>query len=183
VVANGDASPVTLNRNVNWRFWDGGIGGTLVESGSFNCSGNNIVPAYGVLNGSIWFSSPNGSGIYNRYHSKEDLTLEFEMVAADGRHISGTISCRVMLAYGVNIIKVGDFGSQEHVDLYNAVDLMRQIYERRDITLRGVLRWIIHNSDAGGFTVLDSETEFRDLLDDWSAPNDYVDVYVCQDFN
>ena len=88
-----------------------------------------------------------------------------------------------MLAYGVNIIKVGDFGSQEHTDLYNSVDLMRQIYEKRDITLRGVLRWIIHNTDAGGFTVLDSESEFRDLLSDWSVPNDFVDVYVCQDFN
>jgi hypothetical protein len=182
-VANGDASAVTLNRGVNWSFWDGGVGGTLVESGSFNWSGNNVVPAHGVLHGSIWFSSPHGSGIYNRYHDKEDMTLKFEMIANDGRHISDTITCRVMLAYGVNIIKVGDFGSQEHTDLYNSVDLMRQIYEKRDITLRGVLRWIIHNTDAGGFTVLDSESEFRDLLSDWSVPNDFVDVYVCQDFN
>jgi len=89
----------------------------------------------------------------------------------------------VMLAFGVNIIKVGDFGSQEHVDLYNAVDQMRQIYERRDITLRGVGRYILNNSLAGGFTVLDSENEFRDMLERWSVPNDWVDVFVVQQFN
>jgi hypothetical protein len=88
-----------------------------------------------------------------------------------------------MLAFGVNIIKVGDFGSAEHTDLYDAVDRMRQIYERRDITLRGVNRHIINNSLAGGSTVLDSENEFRDLLEDWSVPNDFVDVYVVQQFN
>jgi hypothetical protein len=182
-IANGDSSPVTLNRPVRWRFWDGGVGGTLVEQGGFNWSGSNVVPAYGVLPGSIWFSSPNGSGIYNKYRNKEDMTLEFEMTAVDGRRITGTITCRVMLAYGVNIIKVGRFGAQEHADLYNSVDLMRQVYERRDITLRGVLRWIIPNTDAGGFTIIDSESEFRDLLSDWSVPNDFVDIYVCQGFN
>ena len=62
------------------------------------------------------------------------------MTAADGRRIAGQIACRVMLAYGVNIIKVGDFGAQEHVDLYAAVDQTRQIYEGRDIAFRGIDR-------------------------------------------
>jgi hypothetical protein len=42
-----------------------------------------------------------------------------------------------MLAYGVNIIKVGNFDSREGLDLYSAVDITRQIYEKRDITFRG----------------------------------------------
>ena len=113
---------------------------------------------------------------------KEDLALSISMTATDGRVIRGEITARVMLAYGVNIIKVGNFGAAEHTDLYNAVDQMRQIYEQRDITLRGVQRYIIDNSRAGSYTVINSETEFRDLLEDWSVQNDFVDVYVVQDF-
>jgi hypothetical protein len=83
----------------------------------------------------------------------------------------------------VNVIKVGGFGAQEHVDLYAAVDQMRQIFERRDITLRGVDRRIISGAAAGSYTTLNSEDEFRDLLEDWSVPNNYLDVYVVQSFN
>lgn len=182
-IANGDASPVVMNIGVNWWFWDGGVGGTLVESGAFNWPGSITVPGFALWQGGVWFSSPQGSGIYNKYHNKEDMTIEIGMAAGDGRNVTGTITCRVMLAYGVNIIKVGDFDAQEGIDLYSAVDVTRQIYEKRDITFRGVLRWIIHNADAGGYTVLDSENEFRNLLSDWSVPNDYVDVFVCQGFN
>ena len=181
-IANGDVHSVSMNRHVTWKFWDGGVGGTLVESGAVNWPGNITVPGNGVWQGGVWFSSPNGSGIYNKYHGKEDMTIEIQMSANDGRPVGGTISCRVMLAYGVNIIKVGDFDFQEGIDLYGAVDVTRQIYERRDITFRGVLRWIIHNVDAGGYTVINDEQEVHNLFRDWSVPNDYVDVFVCQDF-
>lgn len=184
IIANGDASPVTMKRKVNWSFWDGPVGsGTLVEAGSFDLTSSPVVPAYSTWQGGFWFSSPVGSGIYNKYHAKEDMALEIRMEASDGRVIAGQITCRVMLAYGVNIIKVGDFGAQEHFDLYDSVDIMRQIYEKSDITLRGVQRYIINNSLAGGYTTIDSETEFRNLLSDWSVSNDFVDVYVCQSFN
>ncbi|PYL25979.1 MAG: hypothetical protein DMF37_03435 [Verrucomicrobia bacterium] len=182
-IANGDGSAVTMNRRLEWKFWDGGIGGTLVESGAFDLSGSMNVPAHGTLPGNIVFTSPNGSGVYNKYHGKEDMTLEIALTATDGRRITASITCRVMLAYGINIIKVGDFDAQEGVDLYTAVDLTRQVYEKRDITFREVRRWIIHNADAGSYTVINSEDEFRDLLEDWSVQNDYVDVFVAQSFS
>jgi hypothetical protein len=183
-IANGDSRPVSMNRGVDWSFWDGPVGsGTRIESGSFNWGGAITVPAFGTWQGGVWFSSPNGSGIYNTYKRKEDMAINIEMTAADGRRISAKITCRVMLAYGVNMIKVGDFGSQEHVDLYNAVDQTRQIYEARDITFRGIDRRIINNSLAGSFTVLNDDPEFRNLLTSWSVPNDWVDVYVVQQFS
>jgi len=182
-LANGDANPVVMNNGVTWRFWDGGVGGTLVESGAFNWPGSITVPAFGLWQGGVIFTSPHGSGIYNKYHGKEDMTIEIEMVASDGRHEKGTITCRVMLAYGVNIIKVGDFDPQEGIDLYNAVDVTRQIYEKRDITFRSVLRWIIHNADAGRFLVIHNEGDVHDLFAAWSVPNDYIDVFVCQGFD
>lgn len=182
-IANGDRRAVSMNRGVTWQFWDGPVGsGSLIESSSFNWSSAISVPAHGVWRGSVWFSSPRGSGIFKVYDRKEDMAISISMTARDGRVIRGEITTRVMLAYGVNIIKVGDFGSAEHTDLYNAVDQMRQIYEQRDITLRGVDRFIINNSLAGSSTILNSEDEFRDLLEDWSVPNDFVDVYVVQQF-
>ena len=181
-IANGDTGIVSMNRRVNWKFWDGGVGVTLVESGAFDWPGPVSVPERDIWRGSVQVTSPRGSGIYNRYNGKEDMTIEIEMVAADGRHVAGTITCRVMLAYGVNIIKVGDFTAQEGVDLYSAVDITRQIYERRSITFRSVLRKIIHDADAGSYRIINSEAECYDLFRNWSVPNDYIDVYVCQDF-
>jgi hypothetical protein len=181
-IANGDTNSVRMNRRVAWKFWDGGIGATLVESGAFDWPGNISVLGNSVWQGGIWFSSPNGSGIYNKYRGKEDMTIEIQMSADDGRSVAGTITCRVMLAYGVNIIKVGNFDFQEGVDLYHAVDVTRQIYERRDITFRAIFRWMIHNANAGGYTVINSEQEVHDLFQDWSVQNDSIDIFVCQDF-
>lgn len=183
-IANGDAGAVSMNRRVTWQFWDGGVGsGTLVESGAFDWPSGITVPARGVWRGSIWFSSPRGSGIFGRYDRKEDMAISVTMGATDGRVVQGQITARVMLSFGANVIKVGGFGSQEHVDLYDAVDQMRQIFERRDITLRGVDRRIIPTADAGSYTTINSEDEFRDLLEDWSVPNNFVDVYVAQSFS
>ena len=182
-IANGDGGGVAMNRRVSWEFWDGGVGaGTRVESGSFDWPSAITVGAHGVWRGTCWFSSPRHSPIFDTYDRKEDLALSIRMTAADGRSISGAITARVLLAYGVNIIKVGAFGAQEHVDLYDAVDRMRQIYERRDITLRGVNRHIIADAQAGSYPILNSEDEIRDLWEEWSVPNDFIDVYVAQDF-
>jgi hypothetical protein len=183
-IANGDASAVAMRRRVEWEFWDGAVGsGTRIEAGAFDLSGAVTVGAHNTWRFSVGFSSPRGSGVFGVYDRKEDMAVQITMTANDGRVIRGQITCRVMLAYGVNIIKVGDFGTSEHADLYAAVDQMRQVYERRDITLRSVGRFIINNSLAGGYTVLDSEDEYRDMLEDWSVPNDSVDVFIAQQFN
>jgi hypothetical protein len=183
-IANGAPTAVSINRPVNWQFWNGGVGtGTLVESGAFDWPGAITVPANNVWRGIVSFTSPRGSGIFGQYDRKEDMAIRITMSAGDGRVIEGVITCRVMLSFGVNIIKVGAFGSQEHVDLYDAVNQMRQVFERRDITLRGVNRHIISNADAGSYTTINSEDEFRDLLEDWSVPNNFVDVYVVQSFS
>jgi hypothetical protein len=183
-LANGDGAPVAMNRRVDWEFWDGPVGGgTRIESGNFQWGGAITVPSHGVWRGVCWFSSPRGSGIFNTYDRKEDMAISISMRALDGRVVRGEITARVLLSYGVNIIKVGDFGSFEHSDLYAAVDRMRQIYEQRDITLNSVRRYIIDNSLAGSYTVINSENEVRDMWEDWSVRNDSIDVYVVQDFN
>ena len=51
------------------------------------------------------------------------------------------------------------------------------------MTFRGVDRRIISDAQAGGFTTLDSDTEYRDMLEAWSCANDFIDVFVVQAFN
>ena len=61
---------------VNWEFWDGPVGsGTRVESGASTGRGPISVPAFGTWRGGVWFSSPRGSGIFNKYHRKEDMAI------------------------------------------------------------------------------------------------------------
>jgi hypothetical protein len=108
---------VSIDRRTEWKFWDGGINGTLIESGFFTWPSSINISGNSIWKGRVSFSSPSGSGIYNKYQGKEDLTVEILMNARNGRRISGSLTCRVMMAYGVNIIKVGNFGSQEGVDL------------------------------------------------------------------
>ncbi|WP_129337005.1 hypothetical protein [Cellulomonas endophytica] len=182
-ITNGDPRPVAMGRSMSWEFWDGPVGGgTRVEAGTLTWSAPITVPALGAWRGSVHFSSPRGSGVFGRYDRKEDLALAVSATAVDGRVLRAEITARTLLAYGVNIIKVGTFGAQEHADLYAAVDRMREVFEARDITLRGVDRRLITAAQAGGYTTVGSEDEYRDMLEAWSCANDYVDVFVVQDF-
>ena len=182
-LSNGDGSPVGANPQFTWKFWDGGIGGSLVEQGTGSFGGAISVPAHGTWGGSINFHSPNGSGIFNKYNGREDMTIELAMHTNDGRNVSGAITCRTMFRYGVNFTMVAgeDFTNQEWADLDAAELVMRSIYERRDITFNRDDR-LIHRTDVGGFEIIDSFGEFHDLLNDWSGPdsNHNIDAFVVQ---
>jgi hypothetical protein len=128
----------------------------------------------------VTFTSPSGSGIYNKLNSKEDLAVQITMTRQNGQTVAGQITVRTMFSFGLNITRVGaeSFTPEEYTDLYRAVDLTRAIYERRDITL-SVDRRNITNAQAGGFTVITSESEARDLFEQWSGPNnDFIDVFI-----
>jgi hypothetical protein len=183
-ISNGDATSVTINSAMTWKFWDGGVGGTLVESGTHNW-GSFTISAFSNSTRTLTFTSPNGSGIFNRYNDKEDMTIELEFTTTDGRSIDDTLTARVMAGFGMNVTRVGgeDFTSQEYTDLYDAVDLTQDIYENRDITFSGISRRHIPNASVGGYRTINSENEARSMFDDWSGPdNDFIDLFVAHDF-
>ncbi|HEY4613591.1 MAG TPA: hypothetical protein VII11_11465, partial [Bacteroidota bacterium] len=185
-IYNGNSTTVNMSRDVVWEFWDGGVGGTLKESGTHRWSSSISVPANGSWSGTLIFTSPHGSKIYKTYDDKEDMTVNIEMETTGGTSIDDTITARVMAGFGIDIIRVAsdDFVGQEYTDLYDAVDVMQSIYEARDITFRGVGRYHIDDSDAGSYQNMNSEDECRDLFADWSADSDgtYIDVFVAHDF-
>jgi len=183
-IYNGDGAPVTIRDAMEWKFWDGGVGGTLVEGGTHDWGSNFTIGAYSTWTGSLTFTSPKGSGIYNRYDRKEDMTAEFRFTTTGGRAIADTITARVMIGFGMNVIRIGDasWTSQEYADLYDAVDVTQEIYEAQNITLTGISKQHIPDGSVGGYGVIDSEDEARDLFDDWSGPdNQRIDVFVVHD--
>jgi len=180
-LSNGNATAVPMSTGFTWEFWDGPVGsGTRVENGAGSFPGTISVPAFGTWSGWVAFTSPPGSGVFDKLDNKEDLALKIGMTRVTGGGVSGEITVRTMFRFGLNITRVGaeSFTTQEYSDLYAAVDVTRTIYERRDVTL-SVDRRHITNAQAGGFTVITSESEARDLFEQWSGPNnDFIDVFV-----
>ncbi len=183
-ISNGDSTSASINRAMSWAFWDGGVGGTLVESGTYTWGSSITVPAYGTWTGNITVNSPSGSGIHGRYNSKEDMTIDIGFTASDGRSINDTITARVMVGFGMNITRVGaeSFTSTEYSDLYDAVDVTQEIYEARDVTYTGISRRHITDANAGSYTIINSLNEGYNLFNDWSGPNNnYIDVFIVHD--
>jgi hypothetical protein len=181
-LSNGNSTAVAMNNGFTWEFWDGPVGsGTRVENGTGSFSGSISVPAFGTWSSWVRFTSPSGSGVFNKLDGKEDLALKIGMTRVSGGSVAGEITVRTMFRFGLNITRVGaeSFTSQEYSDLYAAVDVTRTIYERRDVTL-SVDRRNITNAQAGGFTFITSESEARDLFEQWSGPNnDFIDVFIA----
>jgi hypothetical protein len=179
---NGDAGAVALQRPMTWKFWDGGIGGTLVESGTFTWPETISVPAFGTYAGWMTFTSPPGSSIHDRYENREDMTIELIFQRQAGGSISGTVTCRIMAGWGVNIIEVGSYSGSEESTIAAGIADARDVYENHGLSFSSVDWWIISNADAGGYTVLADEDEWEDLVDDWTVPNDSVDCFVVRGF-
>jgi hypothetical protein len=182
-LSNGDAGNVTVSPTFHWAFWDGGVGGSLVEQGDGSFGDTITVPAFNTWRGWVAFHSPNGSGIFNKYAAREDMTIELKMTRADGRGFSGTITARTMFRFGVNITAVAgeDFTNREWADLDAAAARTRTIYERRDLTFDTDDR-LIPKANVGGYEIIDSYSEFHSLLADWSGPNtnQNIDAFVVQ---
>ncbi len=181
-VANGDAGAVSMTGGFTWKFWDGGVGGSLVEQGTGSFGGAFTVPGHDTWGGWIVFTSPPGSGVFNKYDSREDMTIEIIMDRSGGGSISGTITCRTMFRFGLNITRVDaeTWTNQERQDLIDASVTTRSIYERRDVT-HDIDRRLIHSADSGSFGVINSESEARDLFEQWSGPGNNIDVFVVHD--
>ncbi|HEX6701612.1 MAG TPA: hypothetical protein VF101_12870 [Gaiellaceae bacterium] len=179
-VANGDSSSVAMTGGFTWKFWDGGVGGSLVEQGT-GSFGSFSVAAHGSWGGWITFTSPPGSGIFNKYDGREDMTIEIIMNRSGGGTVSGTITCRTMFRFGLNITRVDaeNWTTQERQDLIDATFTTRSIYEHRDVT-HDIDRRLIHSADSGSFGVINSESEARDLFEQWSGPGNNIDVFIVQ---
>lgn len=180
-LSNGNASAVGMSKTFTWKFWDGGVGGTLIESGTGAFGSSISVPAHGTWAADITVTSPSGSGIYDQYQNRNDMTIEIIMTKSAGGTVSATITARTMFKFGMNITKVSprDFVDNQTTDLHDAAAVTRSIYEKRDVTIQYDYRFI-PDASVGGFEVIDTDGEAHDMWDQWSGPNtnNNIDAFI-----
>jgi len=87
-----------------------------------------------------------------------------------------------MPAISINLIRVGSdqFTSTDLTTINSAVTVMRNTYATVGISLRRVENWIITTAQAKGRDVIDSNSEAEALTDEWTVPNNNVDVFLVK---
>jgi len=84
-----------------------------------------------------------------------------------------------------DVIRVGieDITTTDEQEIDIAVQMTRELYARIGLGVGRVLRWFMTKAEADGYTVIDTPCEAFDLLDEWYAPGDGIDIFFVQDVN
>jgi len=87
-------------------------------------------------------------------------------------------------AISINLIKVGSeqFTAADNTTINNAVTVLRNTYSSVGVSLRRVENWFITNVQANGRDILDDNGEAETLTDEWTVPNNNVDVFLVKLF-
>jgi hypothetical protein len=86
-----------------------------------------------------------------------------------------------MQAFGINLIKVGELDPTEETDMIAVLDTLQGIFEHNSITLKPVECRQIGAQDLNGFDIVGTFDEFGDLLETWSCPNNFVDLFLVRE--
>jgi len=80
----------------------------------------------------------------------------------------------------MNMIRVGaeqfTFADLQEIDA--AVQNTRNMYAQVSLAVGRVLHWQISNAEANGYDDIGSDDEASDLTDDWTVPNDALDIFL-----
>ncbi len=68
------------------------------------------------------------------------------------------------------------------VGVQNAIQGMRDIYAQAPLGIRTLFWRRISMAEVGGYAVISGQPEAEDLTDDFSGPNDGIDVFFVQNF-
>jgi hypothetical protein len=87
----------------------------------------------------------------------------------------------------LNLIRVGTnengwFSDTDEQEIDAAVQIMRDIYATVSIGVGRVERYFITVAQAKGRDIIDSDDEATELTDEWSVPNDALDVFFVLKF-
>jgi hypothetical protein len=87
-----------------------------------------------------------------------------------------------MPAISVNLIRVGsdEFTPADVTTISNAVGVLRSIYATAGLTLRRVVHYGIPTAQASGRDVINNVGEAETLTDEWTVPNNAVDVFLVR---
>lgn len=87
-----------------------------------------------------------------------------------------------MPGISLNIIRVGSelFTAADETTINNAINFLRNTYATVGLSLRRVEHWIIPLARANGRDVIDNDGEAETLTDEWTVPNNNVDVFFVK---
>jgi len=87
-----------------------------------------------------------------------------------------------MPGISLNIIRVGteQFTAADETTISNAINLLRNTYATIGLSLRRVEHYGIPNSRTNGRDIIDNDGEAETLTDEWTVPNNAVDVFFVK---
>lgn len=101
------------------------------------------------------------------------LSLLTQIKLLQGKHIH------------LNLIRVGiesfTFALEQNIDA--AVQITRGIYAAINLGIGRVERYYIPTAKANGHEVITSNCEAEELMEEWTVPNDALDVFFVLDYN
>jgi len=65
-------------------------------------------------------------------------------------------------------------------EIFGGIQIAREIFSQVDLGIGKLEYWHISAAQAGTYAVTDSEAEARALADDWTVPNDMLDVFIVR---
>src|SRR5207247_4104781 len=130
------------------------------------------------------------SGVYGHMPFADIAAMGVDGVAIDP-NAPGRLSLleQVNLLQGphinLDLIRVGieDFTTSREQEVDVAVQITREIYARIGLGVGRVLRFSIKKADARGHTVIETEDEAFDLIDEFSAAGGGMDVFFVKDID
>jgi hypothetical protein len=102
----------------------------------------------------------------------QDLSVLTQIDRLQGRHVH------------INLIRVGieAFTPDDEASLDFAVQQMRDMYAQVSLGVGRVLRFSVTTADANGRDHIGSDAEAEALTNEWSVPNDAIDVFLVRSF-
>ncbi len=179
---NSGEQPVNLGKTVEVRIRDGGV---RTDSFSMDLDSDIVVPALSTVYGWMYTWHGSGSGTYNVFMNKGDVSARYRM-AASGEDVVRHQQWRTMRVIGYNIIGVGDFDEAVWTGTHRAAgEFAPGIFQRRDMTVYAVEEWVIEGSagmdaDKARFRFIDSDGELDELFGKYSCDNVYLDVFLVE---
>jgi hypothetical protein len=87
-----------------------------------------------------------------------------------------------MPGLSINIIRVGseNFTSADATTINNAITTIKNTYATVGLSISRVERYTISLADAKGRDVIDNDGEAEALTDEWTVPNNAVDVFFVK---
>jgi hypothetical protein len=80
----------------------------------------------------------------------------------------------------LNVIAVGSdqFTDNDFIEIDYSIFKLRNVYRPVGVGIGRVQHWVVSTADAGGLDTPTTDGDLEDLTQDWTVPNDGIDMFV-----